>query len=160
MTGTDGDTTMTDQTTTTATTPAPLTTTVRNLQLDISYLMADALRPLGMTPAQYQLLSVLVEAGEPITVTEAARDCHVTAQTAHTAAEALVRSGMLRKEPQKKGKGRRRPVTVTTRGRTVLADARRATAPLDAQLAKALGQASTSLIRTAALMADKRSDRS
>jgi DNA-binding MarR family transcriptional regulator len=114
-----------------------IATTLRTLTADTERLLADRLRPIGITVPQMQFLTDLA-ANPDHCGADLAKASHVSAQTGTTILQNLVAKRLItvRHVP---GKGRRNRVTVTARGTETLSRAQAAVADVEKQLAALLG---------------------
>lgn len=114
-----------------------ITTTLRVLAGDTERLLAERLRPVGLTVAQMQFLTVLA-ANPGHCGADVAGAVHVTPQTGTTVLRNLVSKRLItvRRVP---GMGHRNRISVTARGKETLGRAQDAVADVDKRLAALLG---------------------
>lgn len=114
-----------------------ITTVLRSLAGDVERLLADRLRPIGITVSQMQFLAYFA-ANPGHSGADAARDSHVSPQTGTTILQNLTSKQLITVQHMAGG-GRRNDVTVTPRGKDLLGQAQEAVADVEQRLAALLG---------------------
>lgn len=115
----------------------PITTTLRTLTADTDRLLADRLKPIGITVPQWQFLTVLA-ANPDHCGADLAEASHVTPQTGTTILQNLVTKRLITVQPAT-GQGRRNKITITSLGTETLGKAQEAVAEVETRLAGLLG---------------------
>jgi DNA-binding MarR family transcriptional regulator len=100
--------------------PPSILYTVKQVELAIRRHLDDLLKPAGITALQYTALTVL-QRRDGLTLTELAHNSFVTVQSMADLVRSLVRRDLISRRPDP-GHGRRRLVSLTTAGRTLLAE--------------------------------------
>lgn len=103
------------------------------------------LSPLGVTLAQYAVLSV-ADAEPGLSGAELARDCMLTPQTVNEIVSLLAAAGLLERRPDAKDKRLRR-MFVTEAGRDLLSRARPTVHAVERRMTASLGDAELALLR-------------
>ena len=98
--------------------------------------MEEALRPLGMTPAQYAVLSALEEKPDQ-TNADLAEAAFITAQSMQGVLSKLEKADLVRREPDRHH-GRRQLARITQSGRALVERGHRAVEPVERSLEQAL----------------------
>lgn len=131
-----------------------MTTPARHLRAAAHALdrqLANALRPLALTPSQHEALAAYADAGPDGTTNAAvARTLGVQIQTTDYVTRKLLRRGLIAPGPQIPDNGRAIPFAVTADGQRLLKRADDAVAPVEARTAKILGIIGARTVATAA----------
>lgn len=114
-----------------------ITATLRALTSDMECLLADKLRPLGITVPQMEFLAVFT-ANPEYSGADAAKAAHVTPQTGSTVMQNLARKRLITVK-QVRGGGHRNTITITKRGADILTRAQGAVADVEERLSALLG---------------------
>lgn len=104
---------------------------------------AELLRPAGVTPAQAEVLVVLDDAGDPLTVREIGERLVCEGGSPSRLVASVVDAGLLRRGPRPRDR-RAVELSLTAHGRTALKDVRRAEAALHGWLGSSLSARETS----------------
>lgn len=107
--------------------------------------MDAALRPLGMTVAQYACLEVLAQAGR-LSSAQLARATFVTRQSMNVMLTALESTGLVEQSPGEH-RGRARPYRITSHGHTALEPAHRAVQDVENRMTRLLSEAEQEQLR-------------
>lgn len=78
--------------------PAALADQVQRLTRRLRRAQAEALAPLGLTPAQERALSRIARSSEPLRMTQLAEHLGIVPRSATTVVDALERAGLVRRE--------------------------------------------------------------
>jgi DNA-binding MarR family transcriptional regulator len=97
---------------------------VARLERAVRGAVAERVRPYGLTTLQYTTLSVLNRHGEPLSNAQLARRAYMTPQAMSKVIDALEANGLIRRNAHPKH-GRLLPVSLTAKGRRVLAECER-----------------------------------
>ncbi len=113
---------------------------VRALERDVHRLLGDALEPLGVTPAQAEVLAVLATAAErqPVALQALGERLVCEVGSPSRLVEGLVRAGLVERKPVP-GDGRKVGLSLTGAGRRCAAAVAEAEAAFEAGLSAQLG---------------------
>lgn len=120
---------------------------LRALTNSAERLLAEQLRPIGITVAQMEFLGIFA-ANPGYSGADAAKDAHVTPQTGSTVLHNLITRRLVTVK-QKPGSGHRNTITVTKAGTEALAQAQEAVADVEKRLRALLGTEAAFLIPAA-----------
>jgi DNA-binding MarR family transcriptional regulator len=93
-----------------------------------------------LTALQFTTLSVLNRHGAPLSSSQLARRSFMTAQSMHEVIHRLEQSGLIKRNPHP-NHGRKRPASLTAKGRRVVAACEAAVADFEAQMLKGFSRA-------------------
>jgi len=106
----------------------------------------------GLTALQFTTLSVLNRHGEPLSSSQLARRSFMTAQSMHEVIHRLEQAGLVKRNPHPNHR-RKRPASLTAKGRRVLATCESAVADFEARMLRGFSRAEQSkflkMIKTA-----------
>lgn len=125
--------------------PPSLLYAVKQVELAIRAHLDDLLKPAGATTAQYTALTVL-ERRDGLTTAELARNSFVTPQTMADVVIALERRGLIARAGDPRH-GRRLLISLTARGRELLAEVGDAARALEEQMLHGLDDGERAALR-------------
>jgi DNA-binding MarR family transcriptional regulator len=94
----------------------------------------------GLTALQFTTLSVLNRHGTPLSSSQLARRSFMTAQSMHEVIYRLEQAGLIKRNPHP-NHGRKRPASLTAKGRRVVATCEAAVTDFETQMLRGFGRA-------------------